>query len=66
MTDTAKEDIQAALTISRLVLMKNGMSIGVTKDKEIMFFDANYYIETRNFDGFVVKMESLVSSGGIT
>lgn len=60
MTDTAKEDIQAALTILRTALMKNGMSIGVTKDKEIMFFDANYYIETRNFDGFVVKMESLV------
>lgn len=56
MTDTAKEDIQAALTILRTALMKNGMSIGVTKDKEIMFFDANYYIETRNFDGFVVKM----------
>ena len=60
MTDTAKEDIQAALTILRTALMKNGMSIGVTKDKEIMFFDANHYIETRNFDGFVVKMESLV------
>lgn len=60
MTDTAKEDIQAALTILRTALMKNGMSIGVTKDKEIMFFDTNYYIETRNFDGFVVKMESLV------
>lgn len=40
--------------------MKNGMSIGVTKDKEIMFFDTNHYIKTRNFDGFVVKMESLV------
>lgn len=40
--------------------MKNGMSIGVTKDKEIMFFDTNHYIETRNFDGFVVKMDSLV------
>lgn len=60
MTDTAKEDIQAALTILRTALMKNGMSIGVTNDKEIMFFDANHYIETRNFDGFVVKMESLV------
>ena len=60
MTDTAKEDIQAALTILRTALMKNGMSIGVTKDKEIMFFDANHYIETRNFDGFVVKMDSLV------
>ena len=60
MTDTAKEDIQAALTILRTALMKNGMSIGVTKDKEIMCFDANHYIETRNFDGFVVKMESLV------
>ena len=60
MTDTAKEDIQAALTILRTALMKNGMSIGVTKDKEIMFFDTNYYIETRNFDGFVVKMDSLV------
>ena len=60
MTDTAKEDIQSALTILRTALMKNGMSIGVTKDKEIMFFDENYYIETRNFYGFVVKMESLV------
>lgn len=60
MTDTAKEDIQAALMILRTALMKNGMSIGVTKDKEIMFFDANHYIETRNFDGFVVKMDSLV------
>lgn len=30
------------------------------KTKEIMFFDTNYYIETRNFDGFIVKMESLV------
>ena len=60
MTDTAKEDIQAALMILRTALIKNGMSIGVTKDKEIMFFDANHYIKTRNFDGFVVKMESLV------
>lgn len=60
MTDTAKEDIQAALMILRTALMKNGMSIGVTKDKEIMFFDANHYIETRNFDGFVVKMDYLV------
>lgn len=60
MTDTAKEDIQAALMILRTALMKNGMSIGVTKDKEIMFFDANHYIETRNFDGFVVKMDDLV------
>ena len=46
--------------IYRMCWKKNGMSIGVTKDKEIMFFDANHYIETRNFDGFVVKMESLV------
>lgn len=60
MTDTAKEDIQAALMILRTALIKNGMSIGVTKDKEIMFFDTNYYIETRNFDGFVVKMDYLV------
>lgn len=60
MTDTEKEDIQAALMILRTALMKNGMSIGVTKDKEIMFFDTNHYIETRNFDGFVVKMDSLV------
>lgn len=60
MIDTAKEDIQTALTLLKNALVKNGMSIGVTKDKEIMFFDTNYYIETGNFDGFVVKMDSLV------
>ena len=60
MTDTAKEDIQAALMILRNALVKNGMSIGATKDKEIMFFDAEHYIETGNFNGFVVKMDALV------
>ena len=60
MTDTAKEDIQASLIILRNALVKNGMSIGVTKDKEIMFFDINHYIEKGNFDGFVVKMDDLV------
>ena len=60
MTDTAKEDIQAALMILRTALIKNGMSIGITKDKEIMFFDTNHYIENGNFDGFVFKMDSLV------
>ena len=60
MIDTAKEDIQTALTLLKNALAKNGMSIGVTKDKEIMFFDTNHYIENGNFDGFVVKMDSLV------
>ena len=60
MNDTAKEEIQAALTLLRNVLVKNRMSIGATKDKEIMFFDTEHYIETGNFDGFVVKMDDLV------
>lgn len=60
MNDTAKEEIQAALMLLRNVLVKNRMSIGATKDKEIMFFDAEHYIETGNFDGFVVKMDDLV------
>ena len=60
MTDAAKKEIQTALTLLRNALVKNGMSIGATKDKEIMFFDTSYYIETGNFDGFVVKMDSLV------
>ena len=60
MNDTAEEEIQAALTLLRNVLVKNRMSIGATKDKEIMFFDMEHYIETGNFDGFVVKMDDLV------
>lgn len=60
MNDTAKEEIQAALMLLRNVLVKNRMSIGATKDKEIMFFDTEHYIETGNFDGFVVKMDDLV------
>lgn len=60
MTDIKKEEIVAALTLLKHALMKNGMSIGVTKDKEIMFFDTEHYIETGNFDGFVVKMDALV------
>lgn len=60
MTDIKKEEIVAALTLLKHALMKNGMSIGVTKDKEIMFFDTEHYIETRNFDGFVIKMYWLV------
>ena len=60
MIDTAKEDIQTALTLLKNALVKNGMSIGVTKDKEIMLFDTEHYIETGNFDGFVVKMDDLV------
>lgn len=60
MTDAAKEEIQADLMLLRNVLVKNRMSIGATKDKEIMFFDTEHYIETGNFDGFVVKMDALV------
>ena len=60
MTDAAKEEIQTALMLLRNVLVKNRMSIGATKDKEIMFFDTEHYIETGNFDGFVVKMDDLV------
>lgn len=60
MTDTTKEDIQAALMILRNALMKNRMSIGVTKDKEIMFFDTDRYVQSGVFDGFVVKMDSLI------
>jgi len=60
MTDMTKEEIIAALTLLKHALVNNGTSIGVTKDKEIMFFDTNHYIETGNFDGFVVKMDALV------
>lgn len=60
MTDMTKEEIIAALTLLKHALVNNGMSIGVTKDKEIMFFDTENYIETGNFDGFVVKMDALV------
>lgn len=60
MTDIKKEEILATLTLLKHALVKNGMSIGVTKDKEIMFFDTENYIETGNFDGFVVKMDALV------
>lgn len=60
MTDIKKEEIVAVLTLLKHTLMKNEMSIGVTKDKEIMFFDTEHYIETGNFDGFVVKMDALV------
>lgn len=60
MTDIKKEEILAALTLLKHALVKNGMSIGVTKDREIMFFDTENYIETGNFDGFVVKMDALV------
>ena len=60
MTDAAKEEIQTAVMLLRNVLVKNRMSIGATKDKEIMFFDTEHYIETGNFDGFVVKMDDLV------
>lgn len=60
MTDAAKKEIQTALTLLRNALVKNGMSIGATKDKEILFFDTEHYIETGNFDGFVVKMDRLV------
>lgn len=60
MNDAAKEEIQAALMLLRNALVKNRMSIGATKAKEIMFFDTEHYIETGNFDGFVVKMDDLV------
>ena len=60
MTDTAKEELQAALMLLRNVLVKNRMSIGATKDKEIMFFDTDRYVQSGVFDGFVVKMDSLV------
>ena len=60
MIDTAKEDIQTALTLLKNALVKNRMSIGVTKDKEIMFFDIDRYVQSGVFDGFVVKMDRLV------
>ena len=60
MTDMTKEEITTALTLLKHTLVNNGMSIGITKDKELMFFDTNHYIETGKYDGFVIKIEALV------
>ena len=59
MNDETKEKIKVVLELLRHTLIKNGVSMGAS-GKKLLFFSTDHYVDTGKFDGFSVKMESLV------
>lgn len=67
MTEKTKQEIEAALTILKNTLIKNGVSIALaesndtgTDDGCIMFFDTAEYFRTGKMNGISVKTANLV------
>lgn len=59
MTDESKEEIQVILKLLKGCLIENGVSIAL-KNRDICFFDTEYYLKTKMFDGFKVSIDDLV------
>lgn len=61
MKEETKSVISLSLELLRKTLIDEGVSMGMDgKNKQLIFFDTNTYLETSKFDGFKVDIESLV------
>lgn len=61
MNEETKQEIQVVLELLKKCLIKNHVSIGLEfKQKEILFFDTDTYLESGKLSGFVVKTDDLV------
>lgn len=65
MLKKMKEDTKSMISLSletlRKILIEEGVSIGMDgKNKQLLFFDTDTYLEAGKFDGFKVDIESLV------
>ena len=59
MEKDTKEEIEIILELLRSCLIRHGVSICL-KDEDICFFDTEYYLETRKFNGYKVNINDLV------
>ena len=61
MNEETKQEIQAILELLKKCLVKNHVSMGVEfRQKEIMFFDTDTYLDSGKCSGFTVKTDDLV------
>lgn len=61
MNEETKKEIQVVLELLKGCLIKNHVSMGLGfREKEIVFFDTNTYLETGKLSGFTVKTDDLV------
>ena len=61
MNEETKQEIQAVLLLLRDCLVRNGVSMGLEfREKEILFFDTETYLQEKKFSGFTVKTDQLV------
>ncbi len=61
MKEETKSIISLSLELLRKTLIDEGVSMGMDgKNKQLIFFNTDTYLETGKFDGFKVDIESLV------
>ena len=61
MEEETKESIKITRELLRVALTKGGVSIAIdNKNKALMFFDTDTYLQSKKMDGFSVDIESLV------
>jgi len=61
MNEDTKQALQLALEILRKTCIEQGVSIAVNKENgDLNFFDTNTYLQTKEYKGIKVSIESLV------
>lgn len=61
MTDDTKEGITMILELLKSTLLSEGVSMGMdNRNRKLLFFDTDKYLETGKMNGFGVDVESLV------
>ena len=62
MDEETRTEIQAALTLLKVTLVRNAVSIAVSSENGgvLYFFDTEKYLETKKMDGFNVSIGELV------
>lgn len=59
MSPDTKEELTTILDLLKASVKKNGVSLAVDEDGNIMFFDTEIYLRTDRMDGFKINVKDI-------
>lgn len=59
MSPDTKEELTVILDLLKASVKKNGVSLAVDEDGNILFFDTEIYLRTDRIDGFKINVKDI-------